>query len=119
MVAAAGNLPIELERYAAGPAPYGSGNPVGVKRPTYPTAEQELAAAFEGQAPMLARDLAERLGPHRTVMLARAVGRAVAVGIKRRVDVQTTERLVGLYDVLAAGLDQVTDGCTTPEDDRG
>jgi hypothetical protein len=51
----------------------------------YPTAEQELANALEGQAPTLARELAGLLGPVRTVKLAQAIGRAVAVGINRRV----------------------------------
>lgn len=84
----------------------------------YTTAEQELANALEGTAPRLAHDVAELLGPYRTVELARVVRRAVAVGIRRRAEQELAERLTGLYDVLASGLDQVTDGCATPEDEQ-
>lgn len=81
----------------------------------YPTAEQELANALEGQAPTLARELAGLLGPVRTVKLAQAIGRAVAVGINRRAERRTADLVAGAYDLMVAGLDQVTDGCSTPE----
>lgn len=87
----------------------------------WPTAQQELAAALEGQAPRLSKTLAEKLGPAQTAELAQVIKRAVAVGIRRRAEVELTDRLTGLYAVLADGLDQVTDGCTTADDeaDRG
>lgn len=79
------------------------------------TGADELAAALEGQAPMLSRQVAEVLGPLVTVNLARAVRRAVAVGINREAHSRDPEHLADLYELLVAGLDQVTDGCTTPE----
>lgn len=81
----------------------------------YPTAEQELATALEGQAPTLARELAGLLGPVRTVKLAQAIGRAVAVGIKRRADAELAERMHGLYAVLEDGLEKVEPDCVAPE----
>lgn len=79
------------------------------------TAVEELAAALEGQAPALARSVAEKIGPLLTVNLAQAIGRAVAVGINRRAEQRTAEVVAGAYELMVAGLDQVTDGCTTPE----
>lgn len=81
----------------------------------YPTAEQELATALEGQAPMLARELAGLLGPVRTVKLAQAIGRAVAVGINRRADAELADRMHGLYVVLEDGLQKVDPDCEAPE----
>lgn len=101
---------VALARFLEGPAPYGSG-----ERTVVPTAGDELAAALEGQAPRLSRLVFDRLGPAHTAELAQVVRRAVAVGIKRRADRETADRLTGLQDLLVAGLDQVTDGCTTPE----
>lgn len=84
----------------------------------YPTAEQELANALEGQAPTLARELAGLLGPVRTVKLAQAIGRAVAVGINRRADAELADRMHGLYAVLEDGLQMVEPDCVAPEADR-
>lgn len=81
----------------------------------YRTAEQELADAFEGQAPHLAKELAELLGPARTAKLAQVIHRAVAVGIKRYVDQDVTARLQGLWEVLEEGLHQVDPDCVSPE----
>lgn len=81
----------------------------------YRSAEQELADALEGQAPRLAHDVAGLLGPARTAQLAQVIHRAVAVGIKRRAAQETAVLVSGAYDLLVQGLDQVTDGCTTPE----
>jgi hypothetical protein len=103
-----------LARFIDGPAPYSSGNPV----PSYQTAQQELAAAFEGQAPHFSKTIADRLGPTTTAELAQVIRRAVAVGIRRRADQMAADRLAGAYDLLVAGLDQVTDGCTTPETEQ-
>ena len=105
----------EIERFLSGPAPYSSGNPVGTVRPSYPTAEQELASALEGTAPRLAHDVAGLLGPHRTAELAQVIRRAVAVGIRRRGEQTTAELVAGAYDLLIDGLNQVTDGCSTSE----
>lgn len=99
-----------LARFLEGPAPHGSGEPTN-----FQTAREELAAALEGQAPRLSRLVFDRLGPAHTAELAQVIRRAVAVGIKRRADEQVRESLAGAYDLLATGLDQVTDGCTTPE----
>lgn len=107
----------EVERFLSGPAPYGSGNPVPAERPRYRTAEQELADALEGQAPRLAHDVAELLGPARTARLAQTVRRAVAVGIRRRAEQETAERVAGMYDLLVDGLNQITE-CTTSEDEQ-
>ena len=84
----------------------------------YLTAEQELAAALEGQAPALAREVAGLIGPGRTVNLARAISRAVAVGIRRRGEQATAELVAGAYDLLVDGLNQITE-CTTSEDENG
>lgn len=84
----------------------------------YPTAEQELANALEGQAPTLARELAGLLGPVRTVKLAQAIGRAVAVGINRRADAELADRMHGLYVVLEDGLQKVDPDCVAPEAPR-
>lgn len=100
-----------LARFLAGPAPYGSGDP----HPGYQTAREDLADALEGQAPRLSRLVFDRLGPAHTAELAQVIRRAVAVGIRRRADERTAELVAGAYDLLLAGLDQVTDGCTTPE----
>lgn len=81
----------------------------------YPTAEQELANALEGQAPTLARELAGLLGPVRTVKLAQAIGRAVAVGINRRAEVALADRMHGLYELLEDGLRLVEPDCVAPE----
>lgn len=81
----------------------------------YRTAEQELADAFEGQAPHLAKELAELLGPARTAKLAQVIHRAVAVGIKRHTDEQLGERLAGLWEVLEDGLRLVEPDCVSPE----
>jgi hypothetical protein len=81
----------------------------------YPTAEQELATALEGQAPTLARELAGLLGPVRTVKLAQAIGRAVAVGINRRAEAELADRMHGLYAVLEDGLQMVEPDCVAPE----
>lgn len=99
-----------LARFLEGPAPHGSGEPSG-----FTTAREELAAALEGQAPRLSRLVFDRLGPAHTAELAQVVRRAVAVGIRRRADLEVRESLAGAYELLVAGLDQVTDGCTTPE----
>ena len=106
----------EIERFLSGPAPYSSGNPVGTVRPSYPTAEQELAAALEGTAPRLAHDVAGLLGPHRTAELAQVIRRAVAVGIRRRGEQTAAEVVAGAYELLVAGLDQVTDGTTSDDE---
>jgi hypothetical protein len=71
------------------------------------TAEQELADALEGQAPRLAHAVAEKLSPAQTAELAQVIRRAVAVGIRRRADKETAERLLGLYDLMAEGLEVV------------
>lgn len=105
-----------LARYVAGPAPYSSGNPVPDERPRFKTAEQELADALEGQAPRLAHDVAALLGPERTARLAQVVHRAVAVGIRRRAEQETADRLIGVRDLLFEGLNQITE-CTTSEDE--
>lgn len=81
----------------------------------YPTAEQELATALEGQAPTLARELAGILGPVRTVKLAQAIGRAVAVGINRRAEAELADRMHGLYAVLEDGLQLVDPECDAPD----
>jgi hypothetical protein len=81
----------------------------------YTTAEQELANALEGTAPRLAHDVAELLGPYRTVELARVVRRAVAVGINRRADAEVADRMQGLYVVLEDGLQKVDPDCVAPE----
>lgn len=99
-----------LARFLEGPAPHGSGEASG-----FTTAREELAAALEDQAPRLSKLVFDRLGPAHTAELAQVVRRAVAVGIRRRAQEQLQERLEGAYDLLVAGLDQVTDGCTTPE----
>lgn len=84
-------------------------------RPNWQTAAEDLADALEGQGPHLAKVIASEIGPKQTAALAQVVRRAVAVGIKRRADQDTADRLTGLQDLLMEGLDQVTDGCTTPE----
>lgn len=107
-----------LERFLSGPAPYGSGNPA----PTYQTAQQDLADALEGQAPHFSKTIATEAGPMHTAELAKVIRRAVAVGIRRRAEQETADRMHGAYELLVAGLNQVTDGCSTPEDegpDRG
>lgn len=81
----------------------------------YTTAEQELSTALEGTAPHLAKQLAEILGPYRTVELARVVRRAVAVGINRRCDAELADRMQGLYGVLEDGLQKVDPDCVAPE----
>lgn len=87
------------------------------ERPTggWPTAQQELAAALEGQAPRLSKTIAEILGPARTAELALVVRRAVAVGIRRRVDQETSDRLECVYDMLASGLNQIAPECEAIE----
>lgn len=100
-----------LARFLAGPAPYSSG--IRTAKPL--TAGEELALALEGQAPRLSKLVFDRLGPAHTAELAQVIRRAVAVGIRRRADQEVTDRLAGAYDLLVSGLDQVTDGCTTPE----
>lgn len=82
------------------------------------TAEAELAAALEGQAPRLAHDVAELIGPHRAAQLAQAISRAVAVGIKRRGHLELADRLAGLEHLLFDGLNQIIE-CTTSEDENG
>jgi len=104
-----------LERFLSGPAPYSSSNAVPDERPHYLTAEQELAAALEGQGPRLAHDVADLLGPERTARLAQVVRRAVAVGIKRRADQETADRLHGVYELLEDGLRLVEPDCVAPE----
>lgn len=87
----------------------------------YLTAEQELSTALEDQAPHLAHEISELLGPVRTVKLARAIGRAVAVGINRRAELELADRMHGLYAVLEDGLALVEPDCVAPEvttDDR-
>jgi hypothetical protein len=79
------------------------------------TAEQELAAALEGQGPHLAKDLAKELGPDRTARLAQVVRRAVAVGIKRRADEEAAKRIAGAYELLVDGLEHVDPECVSPE----
>lgn len=101
-----------LARFLDGPAPHGSGEPTG-----FTTAREELALALEGQAPRLSRLVFDRLGPAHTAELALVVRRAVAVGIRRRAAGEVQERLEGAYDLLLTGLDQITDGCTTGEDE--
>lgn len=100
---------VALERLINGPAPYGSGD----RHPI--TAQQDLAAALEGQAPRLSQFVLDRLGPAKTAELAQVIRRAVAVGIRRRGEAEVRDRLEGAYDLLVDGLNQVTDGCTTPE----
>lgn len=81
----------------------------------YRTAEQELADAFEGQAPHLAKELAELLGPSRTAKLAQTIHRAVAVGIKRHAELELTTRLEALWQALEQGLEHVDPECVSPE----
>lgn len=81
----------------------------------YPTAEQELATALEDQAPHLALEVAGLLGPVRTVKLAQAVRRAVAVGINRRAELELADRMHGLWTVLEDGLALVEPDCVSPE----
>lgn len=100
-----------LERFLNGPAPAGSGD----RKPTYSTAQQDLAGALEGQGPRLSKLVFDRLGPGHTAELAQVIRRAVAVGIRRRADDEVRDRIVGLQDLLVDGLNQVTDGCTTSE----
>lgn len=102
-----------LARFLDGPAPYSSGT-----RTVVPTAGEELAAALEGQAPRLSKLVFDRLGPAHTAELAQVVRRAVAVGIRRRAEEQVRDQLAGAYELLVTGLDQVTDGCTTPETEQ-
>jgi hypothetical protein len=71
------------------------------------TAEQELAAALEGQAPRLARTVAEKLSPLQTAELTQAIRRAVAVGIRRRAEQEAADRLAGVYAQLVDGLAHV------------
>lgn len=103
---------VALARLLDGPAPYGSGEPTN-----FQSAREELALALEGQAPRLSRLVFDRLGPAHTAELAQVIRRAVAVGIRRRADQEVNDRLAGAYDLLVTGLDQVTDGCATPEDE--
>ncbi|MET9313802.1 hypothetical protein ABZX12_18475 [Kribbella sp. NPDC003505] len=99
-----------LARFLAGPAPYRTGEPT-----RFTTAQEELAAALEGQAPRLSKLVFDRLGPAQTAELAQVIRRAVAVGIRRRADERVQQLVSGAYDLLVDGLNQVTDGCTTAE----
>lgn len=99
-----------LARFLDGPAPHGSGEPTG-----FTTAREELALALEGQAPRLSRLVFDRLGPAHTAELAQVVRRAVAVGIRRRLDAELADRMHGLYAVLEDGLEMVEPDCVAPE----
>jgi len=104
-----------LERFLSGPAPYSSGNAVPDERPHYLTAQQELVEALEGQGPRLSQKVAEKLGPALTAELAQVIRRAVAVGIRRRAEQETADRLHGVYELLEQGLELVEPDCVSPE----
>lgn len=77
----------------------------------YKTAEQELAEALEGTAPHLVNIVAGKVGPQRTLELAKAVRRATTLAVRRH----AAEQLAGALALVEQGLDGIPTECVTPE----
>lgn len=82
-------------------------------RPHYRSAEQELADALEGTAPHLANTVAGLIGPARTAELAKAIARAVSLGVRRYSEIETAERLAALWAIVEQGVEAIPPDCET------
>ena len=91
------------------------------ERPHYRPAEQELADALEGTAPHLANVVAGLVGPARTAELAKAISRAVSIGVRRYSEEETAARLAELWAIVEQGVDAIPADCESVEQrgDRG
>jgi hypothetical protein len=85
------------------------------ERPHYKPAAQELADALEGTAPALAGKLAGDLGPARTAELAKAIARAVSIGVRRYAEHDVAQRLAELQAIVEKGIAMIPPECETPD----